>query len=169
MSHDNEEWYKFEEELTCRFKIDMRNVTNYDQGTRMTKKFALWSLINLILLTKLYNVWVKKVQRSCLSLHWRVMQNLKKNWFVVSKMTGIWWNLTQALKNLKNFHFDWFLFCKVYNVWPKTVQMSYVQRKTDLWFGKWHEQFGKFLPEHLKFSRLRLLWNPLSKAKNKWT
>ena len=46
MSHDNEEWYKFEEELTCRFKIDMRNVTNYDQGTRMTKKFELdlWSI-----------------------------------------------------------------------------------------------------------------------------
>ena len=24
---------KFEEELTCRFKIDMRNLTNFDPGT----------------------------------------------------------------------------------------------------------------------------------------
>ena len=24
---------KFEEELTCHFKIDMRNLTNYDLGT----------------------------------------------------------------------------------------------------------------------------------------
>ena len=25
---------KFEEELTCQFKIDMRNVTNFDPSTR---------------------------------------------------------------------------------------------------------------------------------------
>ena len=31
---------KFEEELTCRFKIDMRSLTNYDPGTRMSQKFA---------------------------------------------------------------------------------------------------------------------------------
>ena len=32
-----------------------------------------------------YNVWLKKVQESYLSWHWRVMQNLKKNWLVVGK------------------------------------------------------------------------------------
>ena len=32
---------KFEEELTCQFKIDMRNLTNVDQSTRKSKKFAL--------------------------------------------------------------------------------------------------------------------------------
>ena len=36
------------------------------------------------------------------SWHWRVMQNLKKNWFSVSKMTRIWWILTQALETLQN-------------------------------------------------------------------
>ena len=32
---------KFEEELTCRFKIDMRNLTNFDPSTQKSQKFAL--------------------------------------------------------------------------------------------------------------------------------
>ena len=32
---------KFEEELTCQFKTDMRNLTNFDQTTRKFRKFAL--------------------------------------------------------------------------------------------------------------------------------
>ena len=31
----------FEEELTCRFKIDTRNLTNFDSSTRKSKKIAL--------------------------------------------------------------------------------------------------------------------------------
>ena len=32
---------KFEEDLTCEFKIDMKNLTNFDQSTRNSQKFAL--------------------------------------------------------------------------------------------------------------------------------
>ena len=32
---------KSEEELTCQFKIDMRNLTNFDTSTRKSQKFAL--------------------------------------------------------------------------------------------------------------------------------
>ena len=32
---------RFEEELTCQFKIDMRNLTNFDPSTRKSQKFAL--------------------------------------------------------------------------------------------------------------------------------
>ena len=32
---------KFEEELTCRFKTDMRNSTNFDLSTRKSEKIAL--------------------------------------------------------------------------------------------------------------------------------
>ena len=32
---------KFGEELTCQFKIDMRNLTNFDLSTRKSQKFAL--------------------------------------------------------------------------------------------------------------------------------
>ena len=33
---------KFEEELTCRFKIDMRNLTNFDSSTQQSQKFSLY-------------------------------------------------------------------------------------------------------------------------------
>ena len=32
---------KFEEELTCQFKIEMRNLTNIDLSTQKSQKFAL--------------------------------------------------------------------------------------------------------------------------------
>ena len=32
---------KTEEELTCRFKIDMMNFTNFDPSTRKSKRFVL--------------------------------------------------------------------------------------------------------------------------------
>ena len=32
---------KIDEELTCQFKIDMRNLTNFDQSTWKSQKFAL--------------------------------------------------------------------------------------------------------------------------------
>ena len=32
---------KFEEESTCQFKIDMRNLTNFDPNTRKSQKLAL--------------------------------------------------------------------------------------------------------------------------------
>ena len=31
---------KFEEKLTCQFKIDMRNLTDFDPSTRKSQKFA---------------------------------------------------------------------------------------------------------------------------------
>ena len=35
-----------------------------------------------------------------------------------------------------------------------------IWRKTNFWFGKWHEEFGKFSPEHSKVSELGLWWDP---------
>ena len=41
------------------------------------------SYFNEFLSWQVYHVWAKKVQRSYVSWHWRVMQNLNKNWIVV--------------------------------------------------------------------------------------
>ena len=50
---------------------------------------------------------LKQVQRSYASWwYWRLMQNLNKNQFFVSKLTRIWWILMRALKSLQHFHFD---------------------------------------------------------------
>ena len=42
---------KFEEELTCRYKIDMRNLTNFDPSTQNLKNVHF----NWLLLKKVYN------------------------------------------------------------------------------------------------------------------
>ena len=54
---------KSEEELTCLFKIDIRNLTNYDLRTKSLKNLHF----NGLLLTIVYNVRAKKVQRSYIS------------------------------------------------------------------------------------------------------
>ena len=51
-----------------------------------------------------------------------MMQNLKRKWLVVSKLTkGILQFFTPALDNLKKLHFNGLLLKKVYNVWAKKV------------------------------------------------
>ena len=95
---------KFGKELTCQFKIDMRNLTNFDPSTRKSQNLHF----NGLLLTKVYNVGAKKVQGSYFWWHWIFMQNL----------------------------------------W-----------KTDFCFQKWHEEFGKCSPEHLKVSKFGLWWD----------
>ena len=53
--------------------------------------------------------------------------NLNRNWLLSSKVTwSIWQILTQALENLKSFHFNWLFLTKVYNVWAKKAKRSYV-------------------------------------------
>ena len=103
-----------------------------------------------------------------------MVQNLKRNLFFVTKLTRIWWISIQALKSLKNLHFVWSLLCKIYNVWSKKVQRSIfhdteesckIWRKTDLWFGKWHEEFSKFSSEHLKMSKLVFSWDPFVQSR----
>ena len=48
---------------------------------------------------------LKKVSRSYVWLHWRLMQNLKENWLVISKIT---WRILQIfVHKLKNRDFIW--------------------------------------------------------------
>ena len=37
---------KTEEELTCQFKIYIKNLTNFDLSTRKSQKSALWTNVN---------------------------------------------------------------------------------------------------------------------------
>ena len=45
-------------------------------------------------------------------------------------------------------------------IFHDTEEWCKIWRKTDLLLGKWHEEFGKFSPEHLKVSKLGLWWDP---------
>ena len=83
------------------------------------------------------------------------MKNLRRNWLVISRLTWeIWRILTRALRTLKDFHFNWLLMSKVYIFWLKrnrgvifqnTKEWCKMWRKTDLWLGKRHEEFGIWL------------------------
>ena len=86
---------KFEEELTRRFKMTW--------GIWRILLWVLKSLKNLhfngLLLNKVFNAWAKKLQKSYVSWHWRVMQKLMKNWLAVWKLSwGIWQFLPEHSK-----------------------------------------------------------------------
>ena len=67
----------------------------WPEHSKFTLMGSFWEKYILLL--------VKNVQRSYPSWHWRVMQNLKKNWHVAWKMTwGIWYIFTRALKSVKS-------------------------------------------------------------------
>ena len=34
-----------------------------------------------------------------------------------------------------------------------------------IWFRKWHEEFGKFSPDHLNLSKLELWWDPFVQSR----
>ena len=112
---------------------------------------------------------LKKVQRSYLSWHWMVMQNLKKNWLVVWKMIwGIWQIFTRALQSLKIGTLIRFFNPKkkMYELKIYRAVMCHdneewykIWRGSDLLFQNWHEEFAKFWPEHLKVSKsFILIW-----------
>ena len=89
---------KFEEKLALCFKNDMTNLVNFNVSSRKFENLHS----DVLLLSIAYKVSAKKIQKSCLSWHWRVIQTLKKNSLFFWKMTWeIWWILTRAVKNLK--------------------------------------------------------------------
>ena len=104
--------------------VCFRALFEWPQMTRiwLNLTWALETLQNLhfhlFLLCIVFNVWPKKVQRSYLLWHWRVMQNLKKNWLVVWKMTRNFANFHQSTWKCQNWDFDGILLSRVEKLWP---------------------------------------------------
>ena len=114
---------KFEGKLTCGLENDMSNLANFHQNTLKCQNWYFHG----ILLSKVENAWAANLQRSYNQWHWRMMKNAKRNWLNVSKLTqGIWWILTRELESPKTLHFNGLPLTKLYNVWAKKVQRSYV-------------------------------------------
>ena len=101
--------------MTCCFKIDIRNLTNFD-----TPDFGL-STWKSEICTLIGSFWTKYIM------------------FGLRNYRGVMFHETE----------EW---CKIW-------------RKIDLRFGKWHEEFGKFLPEHSKVSKLGLRWDPFIQSR----
>ena len=139
-----------------------RHFTNFDPSIlylKVSKIFILMcSFWAMYLLFEL-----KKVLRSYLSWHWRGIQNLERNRFVVSKLTyGIWQTLTWALESLENCHFNGLLLRKIYIFWAKKVQTSYLS---------WHWRVMQNLKRNwlvvwkMAWGILQLRWDPFAQIR----
>ena len=80
---------KFEEEPTWYCKNDMRTLVNLYASTRKSQNLHF----DGVPIPKEYKALTKKLQRSYVSSHWTVMQNLKKNLLVVAKMIWEIWQI----------------------------------------------------------------------------
>ena len=99
--------------------------------------------------------------------------NLKRNWQFKTGTRNLT-NISRALENLKNLHFNGLLLTKVYNFELREYRglmfdglniNAKVAGKLDLCFQKWHEEFGKFLPERSTVSKLGLWWGPFIQSR----
>ena len=173
MFDGSEYWCKIWK-LTFAFKNDMWNLRNFHQTTWKSHN---WDFDG-ILLSKVENVRASNLQESYLSWQWKKLQNWKRNWLVSSKLAwGIWQFWSEHLKISKICTLMGCLWQKYMTFQLKkyggvmfdgTEYWCKIWRKTDFRFQKWHEEFGKFLLEHLKVSKFGLDGILLSKAENVW-
>ena len=117
MFYRTQDWYKIWKKTGLRFQKwheEFRKFSPEHLG-----KSKNWDFDG-ILLSKVENLWAQNLQGKFVSWQWRMIQNLKRNWLVSSKLTwGIWQILTRALENPKNLHFNRLLLTKVCNAWAK--------------------------------------------------
>ena len=150
------------------------------KGTQESTKFQIFNCsgeispilyFDRILLLKVYKTSAKKEQKSYASWYWRVTQNLVKKRFVVSKTTRIWWILMRALKVSKMctlnglFHAKYITFdlkkCRRL-IFHDTEESCKIWIKTDVWFGKLHEDFSKYFIKTVENVKIGIFMEYLS-------
>ena len=152
---------KFKGKLTCGLKSDFRNLLNFHASSWKSRNLHFDE--PLLAKAYIYKDLDKKVQKSYVSWHWRMMQSLKKKLTLDSK---------NDMKNLVNFnlssgksenlHFDILLLSIAHKVSAKKVQKNYLS---------WHKgdpNFEEKLTFCLKnYMRNLVNFNPRSrKSKN---
>ena len=138
-----------EKKLTYGLEDDQRYIASFNKSSRKISKLGLsWDPF-----TQIWECMSLKFTESFVS--WRViMQNLKGNWLVISKLAWgfdkFWSKHTQAsnICTLRgSFRRKYLMFeLKTYKqvMFFGTKDWCKNWRKTDLCFPKWHEEFGKF-------------------------
>ena len=166
---------KFEEELTCHFKIYMRNLSEFwSEHLKVSEIFILmcsfWAKYILFELKKYRGVIFHetgegyKIRRGIDLLFQNWHKEFYRFWPEYSKVSksftlmGSFWSKYILFKLKKYRGVIFYDFEEWYKIW----------RKTDLAFRKWPEEFGKFSPEHSKIAKLEfngVLW---SNVENFW-
>ena len=163
---------KFKEKLTCGWK----------------KTWGIWKIFT----RTLGNVKIETLKGSFCPK--QKMHELKTYRGAMCNDTEEWQKIWRGIAFLfQNWRKEFYKFClersNIYILmgcfWPKylifklkkykgvifyeTGEWCKILRKIgDWWFGKWLEEFGKFSPEHSKFSKLGLWWDPFIKVENVW-
>ena len=71
-------------------------------------------------------------------------------------------NFRQAVESPKSWNsMDYICLKTIFHHLKHCLQIYVTLLSTDLGFGKWHEEHGKFSPERLKVSKLCFWWDPL--------
>ena len=137
---------KFEEKLGS--QNDMRNLVNFNATSGKSENVHF----DVLLLSKVYFVWARKVQRRCVI-------TLKNDAKFEKELTC---GLKNDMRNLANFDstLESLKICSLMgSFWPKYIMFRlkryrgvmhhYTEdrcklwRKNDLWFHKWHDEFGE--------------------------
>ena len=108
------------------------------------------------LLLKEFTISVKRVQRTYVSWHRRVKENLKN--LKICLLIGPF--------RVKNITFDQKKYRGV--IFHDTKKSWKIWRKTGLWSWKWHEEFCNFSQERLKSQNWDFDGILLSKVENVW-
>ena len=152
---------KFGEELTCHFKIDIKNLTNFDLSTQKSQKFSLW--------------WAP-FEQSIYCLSWKTTEKLsfmklKRNTKLGEESAC---QFKTDIRNLANFDLTtrrsqkkitligsfWakyilFELKKYRGVISHETEEGYkIWRGIDLSFQNWHKEFDKFWPGYSKVSKI---------------
>ena len=127
-----------------------------------------------LLLFKVYKTPAKKVQRNYVSWDWRVMQIWGKTdllfqkrkrsdqfWHEHPKVSKICTLIDSFCAKYRTFDFKKYIGINFHG----TQEWYKIWKKPELWFGKWHEEFAKFLPEHLEVSKLGVWWDPFIQSR----
>ena len=113
--------------------------------TSAVESLKLYTLVGSIY-KKTFKVSVKKVQKTYLSWHGKVMQSFKKSGLMVPNMRwGIWWSFPQLLKNPKLWCVQWKLWNSVLwsdpfvrsiqrFIWKRTEEVCLIILKSDAKF-----------------------------------
>ena len=154
---------KFEEKLTCCLENDMKNLANFRQNTWKSQ------------IGTFMGSFCPKKKMHELKIYRGVMCNDTEEWWKIWR--GIDLSFQNWHKEFDKFWIKHWKVSKIYTLvgclWPKcimfelkkyrgaifhdTIEWCKIWRKADLCFGKWHEEFSKFLQEQTKVSKLGLL------------
>ena len=101
--HETERGYKIWRGINLLFQNWRKEFDKFwPERSKVLKNFHFTGL----LMSKVYIVWTKNVQRNNLWWNWWRIQNLERNRIVISKLAWeIWQILTRTLKNSQKFSF----------------------------------------------------------------